>query len=95
LTVPPNLVEADGAALTESLAGAVAPAGGLGLALIGPFADNSTWLALADAGGVRLSHAGRNYQNNEYIHQWLVIQGLDKVRRTLLGQLTSPVDWGD
>jgi nicotinamide-nucleotide amidase len=84
--------QADESALTEALAAAAAPVDGLGLALTGPFADNSTWLALSNGNEICLSHAGRNYQNYEYIHQWLVIQGLDKVRRILLGQLESPVD---
>ncbi len=84
--------QADESALTEALAAAAAPVDGLGLALTGPFADNSTWLALSNGNEICLSHAGRNYQNYEYIHRWLVIQGLDKVRRILLGQLESPVD---
>ena len=37
----------------------------------------------------------RRFQKYEsdYIRRWLVTQGLDWVRRAVLGQLTSPVDW--
>jgi hypothetical protein len=91
--------------LAVRIAMAVTPANGLGLALIGPFADNTTFIGLAEAeelakaGGLAKSgqnvHVwpGYSYQDNEYSRRWLTIQGLDWIRRFLLGQLTSPVDW--
>jgi hypothetical protein len=74
------------------LAEFVAPANGLGLALIGPFEDNLTAIALSGPKGLRLTEPGRNYKNTDYIRRWLVTQALDKIRRQLLGQLTSPAD---
>ncbi len=94
----------DGATLAAALAQAVAPTpmGGLGLAVVGPFGhDNSTFIAIHDpaippssppADG-RVINRGRNFQDNDYIRRWMVIQGLDWVRRAALGQLSSPVDW--
>jgi hypothetical protein len=76
-----------------ALAEYVAPPDGVGFALIGPFKDNSTWIALCGPREMRLTKAGRNYQNFDYIRSWLAIQGLDWIRRALLGQLTSPADW--
>jgi hypothetical protein len=42
---------------------------------------------------MRVSQLGRNYSNTDYVRRWLTIQGLDWVRRAVLGQLKSPVDW--
>ena len=81
--------------LAMALAEYVAPPDGIGFALIGPFKDNSTWIALCGPRDMRLTKAGRNYQNFDYIRSWLAIQGLDWIRRALLGQLTSPADWKD
>jgi nicotinamide-nucleotide amidase len=81
------------AMLTASAAKRVAPAGGLGLALLGPFDDNSTFIAIEGPGRFRLTRSGRHYPDTDYGRQWLVIQGLDWIRRVLLGQLTSPADW--
>jgi nicotinamide-nucleotide amidase len=87
----------DGVALAAALAQAVARVDGIGLALVGPFPDaergNLTFIAVHGPGDVKLSHRGRNFQDNDYIRRWMVIQGLDWVRRTALGQLSSPVDW--
>ena len=33
------------------------------------------------------------FQYTEYTDRWRVIQGLDLVRRAVVGQLSSPVDW--
>jgi hypothetical protein len=79
--------------LAMSLADYVAPPGGIGFALIGPFNDHSTFLSLCGPGDMRLTKAGRNYQDSDYIRSWLAIQGLDWIRRAVLGQLTSPADW--
>jgi len=84
----------DNAALAATLAQAVAPADGIGLALVGPFAhDNSTFIALHGSADLNLTNRGRNYQDTDYVRRWMVIQGLDWVRRVALGQLSSPVDW--
>ena len=80
-------------ALAMSLAEYIAPPDGIGIALIGPFKDSSTYIALWGPGDMRLTKAGRNYQDADYIRSWLAIQGLDWIRRAVLGQLTSPADW--
>ena len=82
-------------ALSMDLAQYIAPPNGVGVALIGPFDDNSTFIALFGPGDMRLTKAGRNYQDADYIRSWLAIQGLDWIRRTVLGQLTSPADWNE
>jgi nicotinamide-nucleotide amidase len=83
----------DNQTLAARLARHVAPAHGLGLAWLGPFEDNSTIIAVHGPGQVRLTEAGRNYRDTGYIRHWLVIQGLDWIRRAVLGQFSSPVDW--
>ena len=88
-----DLHEADVRALATSLAERVTPAAGLGLAMLGPFEDNSTFIALNGPGELRLFERSRNYQDTDHIRRWLAIQGLDWIRRTVLGQLKSPVDW--
>jgi hypothetical protein len=80
-------------ALSMELAQYIAPPNGVGVALIGPADDKSTFMALFGPGDMRLTKAGRNYQDADYIRSWLVIQGLDWIRRAVLGQLTSPADW--
>ena len=79
--------------LSMDLAKYVAPPGGIGISLIGPFSDSSTCIALCGPGDMRLTKAGRSYQDADYIRSWLAIQGLDWIRRAVLGQLTSPADW--
>jgi nicotinamide-nucleotide amidase len=81
--------------LAMGLAEYVAPPKGVGFALTGPFNDNSTFIALCGPHDMRLTKAGRNYQDSDYIRSWLAIQGLDWIRRAVLGQLTSPADWKD
>lgn len=83
----------DNRTLAARLARSVAPARGLGLAWLGPFEDNSTIIAVHGPGEIRLTEAGRNFRDTEYIRHWLVIQGLDWIRRAVLGQLSSPADW--
>ena len=83
----------DHRALGMSLASYVAPPDGIGFALIGPFDDHSTFISLCGPRDMRLAKAGRNYQDSDYIRSWLAIQGLDWIRRAVLGQLTSPADW--
>ncbi|MBW1803311.1 MAG: CinA family nicotinamide mononucleotide deamidase-related protein [Deltaproteobacteria bacterium] len=87
--------EASGsAAITATLARSVARKDVIGLALVGPFADNSTCIALHGPGDIRLDRPGRKYSNqeNRYVRQWLATQALDWLRRALLGELKSPVD---
>jgi nicotinamide-nucleotide amidase len=94
--------EVEGFALAAALARAVAPAGGVGLALLGPLADddndNLTFIAVyGDTLAHEVRERGRTRrlrnQEQDYIQRWLVTQGLDWIRRAVLGQLTSPVDW--
>jgi nicotinamide-nucleotide amidase len=93
LNTRPDLQNADHRTLATTLAEKVAPAGGLGLAMLGPFEDSSTFMAVHGPGETRLVQRSRHFQDSEYGRRWLVIQGLDWVRRSVLGQLTSPADW--
>jgi hypothetical protein len=65
------------------------------LALLGPLAGNSNFMAMHGPGDYRRVEPARRYRPDEadYRRRWLVIQGLDWVRRAVLGQLESPVDW--
>jgi nicotinamide-nucleotide amidase len=85
--------DGDYSALAMGLAEYVAPPTGVGIALTGPFNDSSTFIALCGPRSMRLVKAGRTYQNADYVRSWLAIQGLDWIRRAVLGQLTSPADW--
>jgi nicotinamide-nucleotide amidase len=85
--------DGDYSSLAMGLAENIAPPNGVGFALAGPFNDNSTYIALCGPHDMRLVKAGRNYQDSDYIRSWLAIQGLDWIRRAVLGQLTSPADW--
>ena len=90
------LSQASGSTLAANLAKVIAPSDGIGLALVGPLADEGedrlTFMAVHGPNGLNLTTRSRNYQDNDYIRRWLVIQGLDWVRRVALGQLSSPVD---
>jgi nicotinamide-nucleotide amidase len=97
-----ELPHADGFTLASALAKAIAPTDGVGLALLGPLDDgvndNLTFVAVyGDTLIQEVKQRGRmrRFQEYEsdYIRRWLVTQGLDWVRRAVLGQLTSPVDW--
>ena len=90
-----DVKNAEHSVLAASFAQAVAPDNGSGLALIGPFSDNETFIALHGPGDIRLTIPGRYYRSREahYIRRWLVIQAFDCVRRALVGELRSPVDW--
>ena len=88
---PPDVEEVR--SLAVSLAEHVTPPDGIGLAMIGPFEDFSTFIALNGPGKVRLFQRSRNYQDSDHIRRWLVVQAFDWIRRTLLGQMKSPVDW--
>jgi hypothetical protein len=94
LVSPPDFETGEGRTLTAHLAEAIAPVGGIGLALVGPFSDKSTYIALHGPGDIQMVEFGRNFRREQdYVRRWLVIQGLDWVRRATLGQLQSPVDW--
>jgi nicotinamide-nucleotide amidase len=84
--------EADIRVQATALTARVAPVNGLGLALLGPFEENSTYILLQGPGDARLFERSRNYQDTDYIRRWLAIQGMDCIRRTILGVLKSPVD---
>lgn len=90
--VNPQSSEAEIRAHAASLTGQVTPDSGLGLALLGPFEENSTYIILQGPGAAFHFERSRNYQDTDYIRRWLAIQGLDCIRRTLLGKLESPVD---
>ena len=93
LDAGPDAADADKASIALALAERVVPARGVGLAMVGPFQDNTTVYAVCGPGKNRWSGPGRNFQDTPYARRWLVIQGLDWVRRALLDQLTSPADW--
>jgi nicotinamide-nucleotide amidase len=93
--------DTDGFTLATALARAVTPADGVGLAMLGPLNDginnNVTFIAVSgETLTQQISQRGRSRRYREaeadYARNWLVIQGLDSVRRAVLGQLTSPVD---
>jgi len=81
------------AGLAAKIARHIKPEHGLGLAMVGPFAQNSCFLAVAGPDDFVQVWPNHSYSDDEYRRKWLTIQGLDWVRRVLLGQLTSPVDW--
>lgn len=90
-----NPANTDKQSLAHSLANSVRPSklNGLGLVMLGPFEDNSTCICLHGPGDMRLFKNGRHYQATDHVNRWLVIQGLDWIRRAVLGTLESPVDW--
>ena len=91
-TIP--TVAAEGAQLALALAARVAPPGGVGLAVVGPFSEETIVIAVHGPGDLRLVRTTRGSRREaEYRRRWVIIQGLDWVRRSVLGQLESPVDW--
>jgi len=93
LELSSQLQEAEKQTLATTLAEKVSLTDGCGLAMLGPFEDNSTWIALRSPGDMHLLKRGRNYQATDHVRRWLVVQGLDWIRRVVLGQLESPIDW--
>ena len=93
--LPANPAKTDKRSLADSLAKSVRPsdADGVGLVMLGPFEDNSTCVFLHGPGDMCLFKNGRHYQATAHVNRWLVIQGLDWIRRAVLGTLESPVDW--
>ena len=83
----------DARALTEAMAQAVAPAGGVGLAMVGPYEGGATFMAVYGSDPQsRTCIESRRFQDSDHIRRWLVIQGLDLVRRAVLGKLDSSAD---
>jgi molybdopterin-biosynthesis enzyme MoeA-like protein len=86
--------EQEAAAEAARLAESAAPPGGIGLALYGAISDDSTVISVFGPEGLRHTVTSQSFRREtEYIRRWIVIQGLDWVRRALLGQMASPVDW--
>lgn len=79
--------------LARTLAEKAASGGGLGVVLLGPFGENRTFVSVRGPGGKEINEPGRNFQDTAYGRRWLAIQGLDWIRRVLLGRLKSPADW--
>ena len=84
---------ADALTLAGHLAKRVAPEGGVGLAMIGPFEGRSTAIAVRGPGDLMTNEQGRRFEDSDLVRRWTVILGLDRVRRAVLGVPESPVDW--
>lgn len=84
---------ADERTMAGVLAERVAPEGGVGLAMIGPYNGNATAIAVRGPGALSMNEQGRRFDDSDLVRRWTVIQGLDRVRRVLLGEMHSPVDW--
>ena len=87
------LRSADERTMAGVLAERVAPEGGVGLAMIGPYNGNATAIAVRGPGELSMNEQGRRFDDSDLVRRWTVIQGLDRVRRVLLGEMHSPVDW--
>ena len=78
--------------LASGLASHVASEGAMTLAVLGPLHERLTYVAVQGPDGFRLCRRSRNFQDSDHVRRWLVIQALDWVRRSLLGELESPAD---
>ena len=78
--------------MVRKLAQHVAPEEGLGLSMIGPFENNTNYIALYHWNRGEILKRGRNFQDSDHNRKWISIQGLDWIRRMLLGKLKSPID---
>lgn len=85
--------DGDERTLAGLLAERIAPEGGVGLAMIGPFEGRSTAIAVRGPGELKTSEQGRRFEDSDLVRRWTVMLGLDRVRRAVLGILDSPVDW--
>ncbi len=83
----------DDPTLAGLLAARVAPEAGVGLAMIGPCNGKSTVIAVRGPGDRKTDEQGRRFDDSDLVRRWNAIQGLDRVRRAVLGVLKSPVDW--
>ena len=80
-------------AWASTLAKAAAPKGGMGLAMLGPYEDQTTFMAVYGPGpNAPTCVESRRFQDSDHIRRWLVIQAMDLVRRAILGDLASPAD---
>ena len=83
----------DPRARASAMAKAAAPKGGMGLAMLGPCEGGATFMAVYGPGPQgQICVESRRFQDSDHIRRWLVIQGLDLVRRSILGELASPAD---
>ena len=83
----------DPRARASTLAKAAAPKGGMGLAMLGPYEDQTTFMAVYGSGSTAPTCVeSRRFQDSDHIRRWLVIQAMDLVRRAILGDLASPAD---
>ena len=82
----------EGEMVASQLASHIATDGSMGLALLGPLPDRATYVAVHGTDGSRLCRRSRHFQDSDHVRRWLVIQALDWVRRSLLGDLESPAD---
>ncbi|MBW2108986.1 MAG: CinA family nicotinamide mononucleotide deamidase-related protein [Deltaproteobacteria bacterium] len=87
----PADLQGPGEILTQA-ARSIAPPSGVGLALLGPFGNNSTFVAVSGPGSLRIFRQVRPYKDSNYFRRWIIVQGLDWVRRAVLGELESPAD---
>jgi nicotinamide-nucleotide amidase len=77
-----------------ALAARLAEESGIGLVLLGPFAKETVYVAVCGPEGLQVARTMRGSRREaEYRQRWMIIQGLDWLRRAVLGQLESPVDW--
>jgi len=94
LEIPSASVSTDGAELALALAARVTPKKGIGLAIIGPISDGTVVVGVHGPGELQFSRSMRGSRREpEYRRRWMIIQGLDWIRRAVLAELESPIDW--
>lgn len=92
-TVGLDMAMDDAQVLAKAVAERVAPDDGIGFAMLGPFEDEMTFMALCGPDNMQLCVESRRFQDSDHIRRWLVIQGLDWIRRCVLDEMESPADW--
>ena len=86
--------ETDGMRAASRKAENIAPENGVGLVLCGDSEGETVFIAVHGPGSIRAAAPNRaRRRETEYIRRWRIILGLDLLRRAVLGQLESPVDW--
>ena len=94
LEIPSASVSTDGAELALALAGRVAPQKGVGLAIIDPISEGTVVVGVRGPGEQKIARSMKGSRREaEYRRRWMIIQGLDWIRRALLAELESPIDW--
>ncbi len=94
LEIPSRSATTDESELALALAARVSPAKGVGLSMIGPFSEDMVVVGVRGPGDLQLTRSMRGSRREpEYRRSWMIIQGLDWVRRAILGELESPIDW--